>query len=132
MYVWVYECMYGCMYVCYIKVCPYCWSLLLHTQCSFALSLKRLNKCVCIRMISFENVDSSKYEGQVFLYFSYLIIPVPFSFPISESPDPSHSSSIPICLKAATTNFLTECISPVARTKSSGFSCCNINHIPST
>lgn len=44
----------------------------------------------------------------------------------------SHSSSIPTSLNDFSVNSRTECISPVARTKSLGVGCCNISHIPST
>jgi hypothetical protein len=36
----------------------------------------------------------------------------------------------PMCLKAFSTNSRTAWHSPVARTKSSGVSCCSIIHIP--
>ncbi len=41
----------------------------------------------------------------------------------------THTMVFPTCLKAFSTNSLTLCTSPVAMTKSCGFSCCSISHI---
>mmetsp|Transcript_67622 Transcript_67622/g.113326 ORF Transcript_67622/g.113326 Transcript_67622/m.113326 type:complete len:205 (+) Transcript_67622:413-1027(+) len=54
------------------------------------------------------------------------------STPISLTPSPFHTTSMPMNLKQISQNSRTLCCSPVANTKSSGLSCCSINHIPST
>ena len=59
-------------------------------------------------------------------------LPVFTSIPFSLTPSPSQRSSMPTSLKAKVANSRTVCISPVAITKSSGMSCCRINHIHST
>lgn len=48
------------------------------------------------------------------------------------TPFPSQLISIPFTLNAFSAKSRTVCCSPVAITKSSGISCCNINHIHST
>lgn len=50
---------------------------------------------------------------------------------VSPSARTTHRIVTPVSLKDFSTNSRTVCVSPVANTKSSGFSCCIINHIPS-
>ena len=52
--------------------------------------------------------------------------------PTSSMPSPFQVSGMPAWPNARSQNSLTECVSPVATTKSSGLSCCSISHMHST
>lgn len=55
-----------------------------------------------------------------------------FIYAFSSIPLPCHSSSMPQCLNANVVNSRTVCCTPVAMTKSSGWSCWSISHMHST
>ena len=76
--------------------------------------------------------QTSNVEYEFLTQNSTNILPVSESIPFSLIPSPSHFKLIPTSSKAYVQNSRTVLISPVAITKSSGLSCCKINHIHST